>query len=191
MPFELWEVNRFANNMITFSQFISSSKESLKGISKNSIISKVSKEIKTYDTSDLLSKSSSKVKKLWERLNQRINKSDFQNTKLVNKQKYIRFCYDNNTTICYFNLRKGAFKIQIIGGTIYGDGKKGRYYVELNDYKGLTKKNKKIWEGYGEKRGTKKDPVNVMYDIWISDEKNISYLIELLQQRYEAIVNNL
>jgi hypothetical protein len=177
--------------LITFSQFLSSSKEGLKGISKNSLISKVSKEIKTYDTSDLLSKSSSEVKKLWQRLNQRINKSDFQNTKLINKQNYIRFCYENNAIICYFNFRKNEIKIDIIGGTVYGDGTKGRYFLELNDYKNLTKKKKDIWKGYGEKRGTKKDPVHFSYEIRLSDEKNISYFIELLQQRYEAIVNNL
>ncbi len=191
MPFELWEVNRFANNLITFSQFLSSSKESLKGISKNSLISKVSKEIKTYDTSDLLSKSSSEVKKLWQRLNQRISKSDFQSTKLINRQNYIRFCYENNAIICYFNFRKNEIKIDIIGGTVYRDGTKGRYFLELNDYKNLTKKKKDIWKGYGEKRGTKKDPVHFSYEIRLSDEKNISYFIELIQQRYEAIVNNI
>ena len=52
-------------------------------------------------------------------------------------------------------------------------------------------RNKKIWEGYGEKYGTKKDPVNIIYEIRLSDGKNISYFIELLQQRYEAIVKNL
>ena len=48
--------------MVSLNKIITSSKESVKGISSNSI-TKGADEIKTYDTSDLLSKTSKKTNK--------------------------------------------------------------------------------------------------------------------------------
>ena len=79
-----------------------------------------------------------------------------------------------------------------MGGTIYGDGTKGRNYVELDDYKNITKKIEKVWVRYGKRHGQKegKDPVNISYDVLIDNDKNINYIVDLLKQRYESIVIN-
>ena len=62
IPFELWEIKRFEGDLVSLNKIITSSKESVKGISGNSI-TKGTDEIKSYDTSDLLSKSSQKNKR--------------------------------------------------------------------------------------------------------------------------------
>ena len=83
MPFELWEIKRYLNDMISLNQYVSSSNESIKVLSKTPIISNVNKEIKTNDIKDLLKNSSKEVKDLWEKINQKINKSDFERTKFM------------------------------------------------------------------------------------------------------------
>ena len=79
-----------------------------------------------------------------------------------------------------------------MGGTIFGDGEKGKNFVELDDYKSITTKIEDVWEGYGERHNRKgdKDPVNISYDLVIENEENINYLIELLKQRYDSIIKN-
>ena len=141
---------------------MSSSKESIKSIKKNNIITKVSEEVKTYNTEDLLKKSSDKIKKIWEKIHSILIKSDFDSTRLINKPLYIRFTNMNNKIICYFNFRKDHILIHIMGGTVYGDGSKGKYFVEIDDYKNKLKKRTRIWKGYGQKeiyhKNVGKDP---------------------------------
>ena len=194
LPFELWEIKRFKNNLISFSQIISTSNESIKNIKKsNNVISKVSEKIKSYDTKDLLKKSSEDIKKIWEKISFAINKSDFEATRMINKPLYIRFTNLNNRIIAYFNFRKDHILIHIMGGTVYGDGSKGKYFVDLDDYKNKLKKRIRVWKGYGSKEIYKKnmevakDPVHIEYEIKLKDESEISYLIEMLKQRYEAV----
>ena len=95
--------------------------------------------------------------------------------------------------IHYFNFRKDHILIHIMGGTVYGDGSKGKYFVDLDDYKNKLKKRIRVWKGYGSKEIYKKnmevgkDPVHIEYEIKLKDESEISYLIEMLKQRYEAV----
>jgi len=193
MPFELWEIKRYLNDMISLNQYVSSSNESIKVLSKTPIISNVNKEIKTNDIKDLLKNSSKEVKDLWEKINQKINKSDFERTKFIDRKYYRRFAYENNATICYINFKKNNIKIDIMGGTIFGDGSKGKNYLELDDYKNLTKKIENVWEGYETKHGKRegeKDTMNYYYEFVIEIDSNLNYLIELLMQKYESIIRN-
>ena len=201
MPFELWEIKRFSKDLISVDQIISSPKESVKGLSKNTKFSNVNKEIKTYDLQYLLSGSSQKVKDLWGKIDARITKSDFSGTKYIYKKSYLRFCSENFVVICYFKFMKEVIDIEIMGGTIMGDGHKTKGFVELDDYKNLTKRKKEIWKDYerylakkrgeiwkGDRKGMK-DPVHHRYELKIKDQKNINYLVDLLQQRYHAVFN--
>ena len=179
--------------MISFSQILSSSKESFKSIGKkNNLVSKVSQEIKTYDSEDLLNNCSEKIKDIWAKIYSILSKSDFDSTKFITKPKYIRFASDTNKIICYFNFRKDHLLIHIMGGTIYGDGSKGKFFVDIDDYKNKLKKKERVWKGYGDsgRSGSKKsgkDPVHYEYEIKIKDENEINYLIEMLKQRYKAV----
>ena len=192
LPFELWEIKKYSNDIVSLNQFVSSSKENINDLIKNPVISNVTKEIKVYDLNDLLSDSSKDIKYLWDLLNEKISNSNFYNTKFIDRKNYRRFCYENGVVICYINFRKNYIKLRIMGGTIYGDGTKGRNYVELDDYKNITKKIEKVWVRYGKRHGQKegKDPVNISYDVLIDNDKNINYIVDLLKQRYESIVIN-
>ena len=56
VPFELWEIKRFSNDIISLNQHISKSTESINKVSsgKNTVIEKVNKEVKVFDEDDFL-----------------------------------------------------------------------------------------------------------------------------------------
>ena len=71
IPFELWEVRRFAGSIFAFERVLATSDESIEKINnkkKNTMISKVSSEIKTPKIADHESKLDSETKLMWEAL---------------------------------------------------------------------------------------------------------------------------
>lgn len=73
LPIELWEIKRFANNTLSFDQIISrSSKESIKAISNNKTVEKVSEEIRVYNENDHLSNTTEDIQSLYEELKEYI-----------------------------------------------------------------------------------------------------------------------
>ena len=44
----------------------------------------------------------------------------------------------NNKVICYFNFQKNKIKVDIIGGTIYSDGRYSKQFCELDDFKKIS-----------------------------------------------------
>ena len=187
IPFELWEIKRFEGDLVSLNKIITSSKESVKGISGNSI-TKGTDEIKSYDTSDLLSKSSQKIKDLWENINQRISKFE-QDTFLKTNKGYIRFSFNDSNTICFFSINKKNIRTTIREGLYDENRNPANVWVfAINDYKNLAKRIEEKWLGYTV-YGKKQDAVFVNHDLIIKDERDIDYLIELITQRYEAFTN--
>ena len=104
-----------------------------------------------------------------------------------------KLLYENNKTICEFRFRKNNIKIKINGGVNFGDGSKGKYYVELIDYKNIMIKKEELWPGYHDKHGgrnSSKDPIKVSYDLVIDDVADVNYLTDLVRQKYEAFIRN-
>ena len=187
IPFELWEIKRFEGDLVSLNKIITSSKESVKGISGNSI-TKGTDEIKSYDISDLLSKSSQKVRDLWGNINERISKFE-QDTFLTASKWHIRFSFNDSNTICFFAINKNNIRARIREGLYDEDKEPANVWVfEINDYKNLAKRVEEKWPGY-KLKGKKQDVVFVNHDLIIKDEKDIDYLIELITQRYEAFSN--
>ena len=187
IPFELWEIKRFEGDLVSLNKIITSSKESVKGISGNSI-TKGTDEIKSYDTSDLLSKTSQKTKDLWENISQRISKFE-QDTFLKTTEGYVRFSLNDANTICFFFFNKNNIRTRIREGLYDEDGEPANVWVfAINDYKNLAKRIEEKWPGYTI-NGKKQDAVFVNHDLIIKDERDIDYLIELITQRYEAFTN--
>ena len=188
IPFELWEIKRFEGDLVSLNKIITFSKESVKGISSNSI-TKGADEIKTYDTSDLLSKTSQKTKDLWENISQRISKFE-QGTFLSTTQGYIRFSFNDSNSICFIFFNKIFIRVRIREGLIQENGAPAnRWHSVINDYKNLAKRIEEKWLRY-EINGKKQDAIYVAHDLTIKDEKDIDYLIELINQRYEAFINS-
>ena len=173
--------------MVSLNKIVTSSKESVKGISSNSI-AKGADEIKTYDTSDLLSKTSPKTKDLWGSISQRISKFD-QDTFLSTTQGYVRFSFNDANTICFIFFTKKFVKVRIREGLTEENGAPAnRWHSIINDHKNLAKRIEEIWPGY-EINGKKQDAIYVSHDLIVRDEKDIDYAIELIKQRYEAFTN--
>ena len=192
MPFQLWEIKKYSNNLISFNQYQSSSTESINSLSKSKFIKDVNKEIKIYGINDLLKKSSNDIKNLWEKINKKILFSEFEETKFIDKKLYRRFCCNNNETICYFNFRKNDIRIHILGGTIFSDNSKGKNYIELNDFKNLTKELKKYGKDMVinmERREVVMRKIMFMKSL-VENENNLDYIIDLLKQRYDSIMKN-
>ena len=75
MPFELWEVKRYANGSIIFNQHESTSKASITTPNKRdsqSVISKVTQQVKVYSEETHIESCSDEIKEVYSRLKERI-----------------------------------------------------------------------------------------------------------------------
>jgi hypothetical protein len=181
IPFELWEIKQYSNKSISLNPIISNSKESVENISnKNSgVIKDVNKEVKVISQEELLSKSSEIVKDIWYKIEDKLTDGSFVETRFNYKPGYNRFSMSNNKVICYFNFQKNKIKVDIIGGTIYGDGRYSKQFCELDDFKKISTKRYKPW-----KDGKTKQ---LEYSIPISNENEIDYLVNLIRQKYDSM----
>jgi predicted transport protein len=73
MPIELWEVKKYDEDLVSFNQVRASEKsESIKTVTKNKDIERVSREIKQYSVEDHIKPDWVKIKELFDELSQRI-----------------------------------------------------------------------------------------------------------------------
>lgn len=167
LPIELWEIKLFTNQTITFiPQKASGATESIKTISKSSkAIEKVSEEIKVYTEADHINEASEEVAELYQKFKSAIlNISD--NITIKPKKMYVGFIA-NKKNICDFHLYKSYLKIWI-------NMRKG----ELRDPKNIAKDVSQTghW-GNGD------------YQLQVSNDDNIEYIVSLIKESYLKIVN--
>ena len=75
IPFELWQIKRFDNGLISLDQLYANSQESIKSVvsvDKQSVISKVSEEIRTFTEEDHTSKCSGATIEIWKKFKSKI-----------------------------------------------------------------------------------------------------------------------
>jgi hypothetical protein len=176
VPFELWEIKRFSNNVISLNQHLPSSKESIQKIegNKNSVIKNVGKEVKVYDESDLLKKSDEKTLILWEELQNRFNQ--LEDTTYVTRKHYIGI-RKNNTTVTYVHFYKTKLLLHIVRGNFY-DGKKSKGFFSFDDPKKISKSGD---------HNFKSGVVRKYYELVIEKQDDIDYVMVLLKQKYNSI----
>ena len=107
VPFELWEIKKFAENIISLNQHLSSSKESVIKIEKHadSVISTVAKEVGGFEEKDHILKSDQSIVKTWEILKEKF--SELEGVEIVPKRPYISLMYPvRNLTIAYLRLKR-------------------------------------------------------------------------------------
>lgn len=159
LPIELWEVNRFDNDIITLN-IINKSKSApnIKAVSieKNEEISTL-KEIKVYQESDHLSDKSDFIQELYEDFKQGILNLD-PNIEINTRKLYIAFKKDRN--IADIRIQQKNLKIWI-----------NLPYGELDDPKNLAKNvsNTGHW-GNGD------------YEITIESTQYLEYIMSLIKQ---------
>jgi len=77
LPIELWEVKKYDEDLVSFNQVRASEKsESIKTITKNKDIERVSREIKQYFVEDHIKPTWSKAKELFDEFSQRVLELD-------------------------------------------------------------------------------------------------------------------
>ena len=162
LPIELWEVKQFSNKTVSYNQIqTSNTTESVKTISrKNDNVNIVSKEIKVFTEEDHLSKANNEIKEIYEKF--KISIMSFDNIEIKPNKMYIAFA-KNNKNVTDFVIQKSAIKI-IINLSL---GK-------IDDPKGIARDISNIgsW-GNGD------------YEIKISNDKDLEYIVSLIKQSYE------
>ena len=158
LPIELWEITRYLNGTVYYSQIVTSGAiESVKTISRSDDnIEAVAKEIKVYTEEEHLLKPNDEIKELYERFKGAILNLD--NIEVKPKKKYIAFASGSN--VVDIHIQKNALKMWI-------NLSKG----ELQDPKMLTRDVSKIghW-GNGD------------YEIQVKDDEDLEYILSLIKQ---------
>lgn len=161
LPIELWEVKRYDNETVNYSQIqTSGAQESVKTISRNDeVIETVNKEIKVYTENEHLEVASTEILELYETFKSAITNLD--GIELKPTKKYIAFVSGSN--IADIHVQKKALKMWI-----------NLFKGELDDPKELTRDVANIghW-GNGD------------YELQIRDDENIDYIMSLIKQSYK------
>ena len=177
VPFELWEIRKFSDNIVSFNQQLSSSKESIQMVEggKNTVIKSVSKEVKVYDEDHHLKSISEKNKQLYISIKEELINMD--EVEFVNTKNYIGF-KKNNTIVSYINFFKNSLRFDLVKGNIKQDGSKSKGFFNLDDPKKVSKVVQIKF-----KSGVKRE----YYNIKISGKEEVGYLIMLLKQKYDSL----
>lgn len=165
VPFELWEIKKYENNLIGLIQHKTTSTEDISSINTNEedVVSKVSKEVKLYDENFHLNqpKVLPSTKELYHNLKERIlNIGD--DIEIVNRKMYIGIKRKKNffdiyigkdVLWCWINLKIG----------------------KLDDPKNVCRDVSNIGH-YG----------NGEYDLKITKETDLDYIMFLINQSYKS-----
>lgn len=161
LPIELWQIHKYSNDTILFEQIEpSSTSASIKTVSKTSdSVNVISQEVRNYTEEDHLEIADDNIKELYQRFKELVL-SIGTDINMKAMKKYIAFTVDSNITdVC---IQKRAIKIflNLEQGT-------------LDDPKNIARNVSKIghW-GNGD------------YEIQISDDSNLEYIISLVRQSY-------
>jgi len=178
LPFELWEIKRYSNDTVVLNQHRSNSKESIETLNPNttdSMISRVTKEVKVYTVEQHLSKTTKKVVDKWEELNQRLVELD--DIEIIPKSPYISLMYSGKT-VCYFNFMKKGIRIDVLRGNVNPDGSKSKNYFDIDDPKDISSEGSWEW-----KSGTK----GTIYRVYFDEKSDIDYMMFLINQKYKNV----
>ena len=176
MPFELWEIKRFNNDIISLVQHLPTSKEKIENITASgSVISSVNAEIEVTDEAEHVAKTSAQCVEVWEGLKEYFG--NLEDTSYSSKKHYIRV-NRGSTAICYVYFRKNSLMISIVRGTFYTDGTKSKNYIDIDDPKGVGAAKEYTWQN-----GNKGHE----YQFSVTSPKDLEYAAFLLRQKYESL----
>jgi len=114
VPFELWEIKRFKNDLIGLERYTPTSNESINNLeTKDTGISKVSSEIISYKEEDHISKMEGEGLEIWSGLKEKV--LELPDVILHVKKHDINFKIDNST-VCYVYFRKRHLVVEILRG---------------------------------------------------------------------------
>lgn len=164
VPFELWEIIKYENDLLGIVQHKTTSNESISSISddKSNVVNEVSKEIKVYDEEYHLSQSRVKenTKEKYGDLKERVLNLGSDIT-IIPRKTYISFKRKTNFLDIHF-LKEGLW--------CWINLKKG----ELDDPKGFSRDVSSIGHyGIGD------------YELFIKDDSDLDYVMFLINQSFK------
>jgi len=174
VPFELWEIKKYKNNLISLNQHLPSSKESIQILegTKDSVIKDVGKEVKVYTEYDTfrIKNVGEGVLELYEELKEKI--SDWEDIKFHPKRNYIGV-WKNRKGKFYLGPRKNYIKISIVRRVSYsGEVKSVKNKFSLDD-------PKKLFHEWNNK-------YKELYEYDLKDNKKLDYLVLMLKQKFDT-----
>ena len=178
VPFELWEIKRFENDLIALEQHQSTSSESINKISSGSggsVIDQVSKEVKQVSEDELVNGVSSDIQALWAALKERL--CDYTDTRFYATKGYIGWKKDS-TTISFIHLQKNQVRADILRGTRSEQGEDSRNFFTLDDPKEFADERSWKW---------KSGQTGHSYLVKIRSHADLDYALYLINQKYESI----
>lgn len=170
MPFELYEINQYSQNIITISKYNSNfyqknGNNKFSNDTKNKIINKVNHEVKVYSETYFLNRLSSDMKDLYFELKTKI--SELPNVEFTPLKVYLAIKV-NNRPLCSFVFSNNAIKIAL-----------SARINEIEDYRKLVVD----WSNIGHWRAG-----NAMFEL--TNEDDLEYAMFLIKQTYNLVTKD-
>ena len=178
LPFELYEIKKFSNDIIILNKHQSSSNESIDSLSNpktQNVINNVNKEVKVFDEEHHIGKADKDLVVKWNDLKDQLY--ELENIELNPKKHYISLTL-NKKAIAYFNFRKSGIAIDIPRGNLNLDGSTSKNYFSVDDPKGIA-----IERSWKLKSGT----LGTIYNIKFNKKSDIDYLMFIIKQKYNNL----
>jgi predicted transport protein len=167
LPIELWEVKKYDEDLVSFNQVRASEKsESIKTVTKNKDIERVSREIKQYSVEDHIKASWSKAKELFDDFSQRVLELD-PRFEIHPVKYYIGFNIDNKNVVA-IKVRSSKLLLELLRVQP----------KDLKDPEKRTRYMKNSFEYYN-KHITQFD---------INSDEDIDYAMSLVKQVYKSFI---
>lgn len=178
VPFELWEIRQFEEGIVAFEQCKPTSSESIETVSKPAsslVIKAVSAEVKVLAEKDHVAQLDDSLKAVWVALRERI--TDYPDSSFFVSKGYISWKRDN-TAVCFIHFQKKVLRIDVLRGNKRASGETSKGYFTLDDPKALAKDRSWTW---------KTGQTGHAYSISVSKEKDLDYVMFLLEQKYKTL----
>ena len=166
IPFELWEVKKYSDDLIGLTQLTNTSRQSVKGFEKSK--DKVLEVVKVIDEESVLEKIPENIKNLYKELQEGMSMWNDISYKSVNN--YISVLRGNKRKI-YLSPQKKQLKIEMVRRTDFkGNVQSVPVKFTLDDPKNLFKLNIRDHQE--------------TYTLNIDDNKDLDYILLMMKQKF-------
>jgi len=176
VPFEFWEIRKFEGGLVALEQQVSKSTESIENISganPDSVITKVTNEVRVSSESQLISGLSDDLRVVWGSFRERL--LELPNTSVHTTKRYVSIKYEG-TGLMRISFRKKELFCEMVRGNVHPDGKVRKKLFEIDDPKNITFIREWQW-----KSGVKGN----VHGFFLKSVDELDYGMYLVKQRYE------
>ena len=172
VPFELWEIKRFSNDIISLNQHISKSTESINKVSsgKNTVIEKVNKEVKVFSEDDFLNYIGKELIEPYNKLKDKL--LQLNDIEIKCKSNYVSI-WKGKKVVVYINRGKKYLSVDMISSVDWKGDVNSKNQFILED----SKQYFKLYESEYKK----------LYYYHLNQNTDIDYLYMMIKQKYDSM----